>query len=99
MFKIIIYNIICEIGLAVLFDNISKNVNIKSIKCGAFYKKITVRLDNSPNPDALSQAYYDCTITQVYNGKYAGQPVTLFNFTDRTGDVIMACDQYTSDFL
>lgn len=99
MFKVIIYNIISELGLAVLFDNLAKNISLKKLNKGDFYKKITLRMAGSPNPDAQLQHYYDCTISDVYNGKFAGNSITLFNFTDRTGDMIMSCDLYTSDFI
>ena len=52
MFKVIIYNIISELGLAVLFDNIAKNISLKKLTKGDFYKKITIHLHNSPNVDA-----------------------------------------------
>jgi hypothetical protein len=37
------------------------------------------------------EQHTDCTITHVYKGKYAGSPVTLFNFTSNNGDLIMGC--------
>jgi len=89
--KIVAIHKLFEVALDALFNALSDNfLHNKTLMVGTRYNSIRI-IRSSINGLEHYEQYTDCTITHVYNGKYAGSPVTLFNFATNDGDLIMGC--------
>ena len=96
MIKIVAIHKLFEVALDALFNALSDNfLYNKPLMVGTRYSSI-ITLRQSITDLGHYQQYTDCTITHVYNGKYAGLPVTLFNFATNDGDLIMGCTLFDS---
>lgn len=96
MLKIALYHKLGELCLDVLFNRIKRNFDSpKNIIVGNEYDRITI-CRSSPNGLTYMETYNNCIITHVYEGKYAGNNVTLFNFKIANGDMLMGCEVFGS---
>lgn len=96
MVKITLYHKLFELALDVFFNALSNNfVHTKKIAVGNIYKNIRITRKSVDNVEYY-ETYNDCVIVNVYNGKYANNDVTLFNFECDNGNVIMGCSLFDS---
>ncbi len=99
MIKLFIRHKIFEWCINSIAERIGSNFSHDdSIVVGSRFSRIV--LDDSVRyGSTLMHEYHNCTITNVYYGKYFGKRVYVYDFTDETGDTIMACPENDAQFF
>jgi len=96
MFKISLYHKLGEICIDTIFYQIKKNFSAhKPMRIGSRYDRITIVRSTHTGLSHM-ETFTNCIITHVYEGKYGGNPVTLFNFKTPDGDMLMGCELFGS---
>jgi hypothetical protein len=96
MFKISLYHKLGEICIDTIFYQIKKNFSApKPMQIGSKYDRITIVRSTHTGLSHM-ETFTNCIITHVYEGKYGGNPVTLFNFKTPDGDMLMGCELFGS---
>ena len=99
MIKLLIRHKIIEWCIHTVAEKIGSNFrHDNTIVVGSQFSRIV--LDDSVRyGSTLLHEYNNCTITNIYCGKYFGKVVYIYDFTDETGDIIMACPEHDVQFF
>lgn len=87
-----------EICLNTIFEKIGSNFKQHTqISIGDHFSRIVVD-DSSRYGEELKREYVNCTITAVYHGELFNKAVSIYDFIDSSGCVIMSCSQWDTKF-
>ena len=98
MINILIKNKVLDWCISAFFDKIGTNFNtVNRIEVGNRFSHIKMERKDIRGRTSTHN-YTDCIITHVYTAEYFGERVTIFNFTTKSGDIILACDAESIEF-
>jgi len=93
MISLFLKHKIFEVSINKFFDLVEDNFkSIPEISIGNKFKSISFGVGYIDTDREVFKTYTQCVITDVYSGIYLDKSVSLFNFTDGTGELVMGCN-------